>query len=110
MQKLLHVPVWWELTKELYLQETSLTVYQYMVILFLLFLFQFSIACACLAVNAEQRSYFANQAWTAASEKSLTAVQNKYDCCGYSDPIKFPHPSCVNVSFTSGKCLACGLY
>lgn len=70
----------------------------YMVILFLLFLFQFSIACACLAVNADQRSYFANQAWTAASNKSLTAVQNKYDCCGYSDPIKYPHPSCAKLA------------
>ncbi|XP_076090645.1 tetraspanin-31-like isoform X2 [Mytilus galloprovincialis] len=75
----------------------------YMVILFLLFLFQFSIACACLAVNAEQRSYFANQAWTAASEKSLTAVQTKYDCCGYSDPIKYPHPSCVKLACCAGN-------
>lgn len=69
----------------------------YMVILFLLFLFQFSIACACLAVTDTQRSFFAKKAWDVASENSLESVQNKYQCCGYSNAYTESHPSCFNL-------------
>lgn len=70
----------------------------YMVILFLLFLFQFSMACLCLAVNDGQRSYLAKQAWHAASESSQQAVQTKYNCCGFSDPLTGSHPTCEKLA------------
>ena len=81
----------------LLLSKVSLTDDQYMVILFLLFLFQFSMACLCLAVNDGQRDYLAKQAWHAASESSQQAVQIKYNCCGFSDPLTGSHPTCEKV-------------
>ena len=54
-------------------------------------------ACLCLAVNDSQRSYLAERAWHAASDSSLQAVQTKYNCCGFGNPLKGSHPTCEKV-------------
>ncbi|KAK3106496.1 hypothetical protein FSP39_021081, partial [Pinctada imbricata] len=68
----------------------------YMIILFLLFLLQFSLACACLAVNADQRRELARQGWKVAGKGVKNTVQNKFDCCGFSNDDHHPdqHPAC----------------